>query len=99
MPFTAALSVAPQSKQAVDEVCARARAGLDGRADLAVLFFSPHHLGEAELLGRAVQEQVNPARLLGCVGEAIIGTGREVEQSPALSLWLGRWSRPVTATP
>src|SRR5262249_3335600 len=32
--------------------------------------------------------------LLGCVGEAVIGNEREVEERPALSLWLARGSRP-----
>src|SRR5262249_10275011 len=29
---------------------------------------------------------------LGCPGETVIGNDREIEEGPALSLWLGRWS-------
>jgi small ligand-binding sensory domain FIST len=99
MPFAAALSTAPQTPQALEEVCAQARPLMTGEPHLAVLFFSTHHLGAAELLGRTVRERLAPRRLLGCVGEAVIGTGREVEQGPALSLWLGRWAGPVTLEP
>jgi small ligand-binding sensory domain FIST len=99
MPFAAALSTAAQTPQALDEVCARARARMTGEPQLAVLFFSAHHLEAAELLGRTVRERLAPRCLLGCVGEAVIGTGREVEQGPALSLWLGRWEQPVTLEP
>jgi small ligand-binding sensory domain FIST len=37
--------------------------------------------------------------LLGCTGESIVGNDREVEQQPALSLWLARWSKPVQMDP
>src|SRR4051794_2447123 len=97
MPFAAALSTAPEAAQALEEVCERAR--VEGTPDLAVLFFSPHHLEAAAVLARGLRERLAPRRLLGCVGEAIVGTGREVERRPALSLWLARWSRPVTAEP
>jgi small ligand-binding sensory domain FIST len=33
------------------------------------------------------------------MGEAIVGNDREVERGPALSLWLGRWPRPVELEP
>src|SRR5438105_410039 len=99
MPFVAALSTAAESPEALREVCEQTRARLEGGSDLAVLFFSPHHLEAAGLLGRMVREQLAPRCLLGCVGEAIIGPGREVEGGPALSLWVGRWSRPVQVVP
>ena len=99
MPFAAALSTAPQAGHALEEVCGQARDRLPGEPDLAVLFFSAHHLETADVLSRTVRERLSPRRLLGCVGEAVIGTGREVEQGPALSLWLARWPRPVSADP
>jgi small ligand-binding sensory domain FIST len=90
MPFAACLSTAPESARALDEVCA-AVAGLPAPADLAVAFFRPEHLREAETLSRSLAERLRPRALLGCVGEAVIGNDREVEDGPALAVWLGRW--------
>jgi small ligand-binding sensory domain FIST len=99
MPFAAALSKQSQTLVAVEEVCAQAHAQLNGRPDLAVLFFSAHHEDSAETITRVVNEKLAPRCFLGCVGEAIIGNGEEVERSPAISLWLGRWDRKVELTP
>ena len=99
MPFAAALSTAPQSLQAVDEVCGRALPTLDGRPDLALVFFSPHHAPAADELAARLQPQLEARCLVGCQGEAIVGNEREVENGPALSLWLARWSQPVEQTP
>lgn len=94
MPFAAALSTAPTSAAAIDEVCTAA--ALE-RPNLAVLFFSLHHLRAAEALGASVRQRLGPACLIGCVGESILGNDREVEDGPAVSLWLARWDRPVEA--
>ncbi len=99
MPFAAALSTAEPTRQAVEEVCARTRAGLSGAVDLAVLFFSAHHARSADLLAQVVHQRLSPGCLLGCVAESVIGEQREIEQSPALSLWAARWAKPVTMVP
>ncbi len=99
MPFAAALSTAATTARAVSEVCDQAGGQLGRRPDLAVLFFSPHHLAEARTLAAEVQQRLAPGATLGCVAEAVIGNDREVEDGPALSLWLGQWSRPVRIRP
>jgi small ligand-binding sensory domain FIST len=99
MPFASALSSAANVNQAVSEVCDRAGAGLGGRADLAVVFFSTHHLGSAQVLAESITRRLSPGVLLGCVAETVIGDGREVEQGPALSLWLARFARSVRLRP
>ena len=99
MPFAAALSTAEATLPAVEEVCQRARVALPGDVDLAVLFFSAHHARAAEALGRTVQKQLRPDCLIGCIAESVIGGEREIEQSPALSLWVSRWVRPVAMAP
>jgi small ligand-binding sensory domain FIST len=38
---------------------------------------------------------LQPRCLLGCLGESIVGNGREIEDHPALSLWLGSWEGRV----
>src|SRR5262245_19814470 len=91
MPFIAHLSTQNDSRLALQE-CLRAAAECFGHpADLARLFFSPHRCAHAAALGESRREQLKPRCLLGCQGETIIGNEREVEQGPALCLWLGRW--------
>src|SRR5262245_7321429 len=96
MPFAAALSTATTTPEAVAEACANAALG--HVPDLAMVFFSPHHLREANWIARHLALELNPRALLGCVGEGVIGNGREVEDGPALSLWLAKWPRPVNVT-
>src|SRR5215471_11936090 len=99
MPFAAALSTQPQAARALDEVCAQLAGRPDGRPDLALVFFSPHHAAVAETIAATVRERLAPGALLGCVGEAVIGNDEEVEGRPALSLWLAKWGGPVEAEP
>ncbi len=99
MPFAAALSTTAESPKALEEVCTRALEQLGGTPDLALLFFSHHHRNAAADLAAGARRSLNPRCLLGCPGEAIVGNDREVEDGPALSLWLGRWAAPVTLTP
>jgi len=99
MPFAAAVSTEPVTARALDTVCAAARTQLQAAPDLAILFFSPHHLGAADLLAATAQQQLGARCVLGCVGESIIGNDREVEDGPALSLWLARWPAGAELTP
>jgi small ligand-binding sensory domain FIST len=99
MPFAAALSMARETSRAVEEVGTRALGLLDGAPQLALAFFSPHHQEAAEDLAARLQKQLGNCCLLGCSGEAIVGNDQEVEDAPALSLWLGRWPEGITLTP
>jgi small ligand-binding sensory domain FIST len=98
MPFAAALSKRPHAGPAMEEACDQAMAQLNGSPDLAMLFFSAHHEDAASTLAQIAHKRLSPRCLLGCVGEAIIGNGEEMEGTPAISLWLGRWSKPVELT-
>jgi small ligand-binding sensory domain FIST len=99
MPFAAALSTAPHTHRALGEAVGEAQAALGTEPDLAIAFFSPHHAEEAAAVQSVLQQHLRPRCLLGCLGETIIGNEREVEQGPALSLWLARWQRPVSLEP
>jgi small ligand-binding sensory domain FIST len=99
MPFAAALSTLPQTTEAVAEASATALAALPAPPDLALLFFSPHHLASSAALLEEARRRLQPRCLLGCVGETIIGNGHEVERGPALSLWLGKWPAAVELEP
>ncbi|HLZ70914.1 MAG TPA: FIST N-terminal domain-containing protein [Dehalococcoidia bacterium] len=57
-----------------------------GRADIAFLFahsaFAPHY---AELVA-AAWERIDPRHLIGCSGQGVIATSREIEREPAISV-------------
>jgi len=61
-----------------------------GPTSLVVAFASPETSEGAEDLLEAVHERLAPDCLIGAMGEAIIGGGREVEGGPALALWAAR---------
>jgi small ligand-binding sensory domain FIST len=98
MPFAAALSTAASTERALEEVCIQARERLPDPPELALLFFSPHH-AEADAALAGVASRVQARCLIGCVGEAVIGNDQEIEQRPAISLWLGKWTRPIQVEP
>jgi small ligand-binding sensory domain FIST len=99
MPFAAALSTAPDSQQALQEVCTQALSLLPAPPDLAMLFYSPHHLSQVAEFAPLAQQKLKARCLLGCPGETVIGNDQEIEDGPAMSLWLGKWSQPVQMTP
>jgi small ligand-binding sensory domain FIST len=102
MPFAAALSTIADTAGAIAEVCDRAleSLGLDaGSPNLALLFFSPHHAGAMKTTAGDLRKRLPASCLIGCCGEAIVGNDREIEQGPAMSLWLARWLKPMAVEP
>lgn len=97
MPFASALSTATATDAALNEVCSAAEI-LGGTPDLAFIFCSPHHVDSAAAIARSVSNRLHPRALIGCFGEAIVGTSREIERAPAISLWAARWTRPAEVT-
>jgi small ligand-binding sensory domain FIST len=86
--FGVGLSVRDAAGPAAAEACRAARAGL-GRdpATIAVVFASPDLCADAETLLATIDEHLAPEHLIGCMGEAIVGAGREVEEGSALVIW------------
>lgn len=91
MRAVGALSTTRNTEAAWGEVVPTLADGLAGEAgDLAMVFASPHH---ADGLGRLAQDLIGRGlarHVLGCTGESIIGDGREVEGTAALSVWVAR---------
>jgi small ligand-binding sensory domain FIST len=88
---SAAVSTLPSTVDAVREVCVQAREQLGGPPDLAMLFCSPDHAPHADRLAAEACEHLGTDRLMGCTGESIVATGREIEDGPAMSLWAVKW--------
>jgi len=55
--------------------------------DLAVVFTSPTLAADPWALSDLVHELIDPTHLVGCMTEAVIGDGRELEDEHALVLW------------
>ncbi|ORB12694.1 FIST signal transduction protein [Mycobacterium noviomagense] len=79
----------PGGRKAAVEAAELARDGLAGKApSLAVLFASWSHSDEAVGILNAVQETVEPPALIGCVAQAVVADRREMENAPAVAVWL-----------
>lgn len=100
MAFACSLSTRPDTAAAAQEAADQALAQLGGAPQLAFLFHSTHHAANADQLVAQLRQRL-PADcvLLGCTGESIVGNDREIEESPALTLWLARWSAAVQLEP
>lgn len=95
VPFHAALSQHPVPATAVGEVAGQILERLGSAPDLAVLFVTRPHAGALEDAASAIHDILRPGTLLGCAAVSVVGTGREVEEEPAVSLWAGRFGPAV----
>jgi small ligand-binding sensory domain FIST len=87
MPFVSLLSTQATTAAALKELLRQAEQQVEGAVDLALCFFSPHHLANAPLIAETLAAKIKAQVVFGCPGETIIGNGREVENAPALGLW------------
>ncbi len=86
--FAAALSRKAESDAAAQEIADLIRARLEGSAvDLACLFFSSHHSGNARTVAGVLNGRLGPRMIVGCSGEGVIGGREELETGPAMALW------------
>jgi small ligand-binding sensory domain FIST len=91
MKVGAALTTNSEARSAAVEATTEAARRLGGDdPDLAVVFASAHFGPRADAVLDGVHEAASPRALIGCVAEAVVGTGREVESEPAVSVWLAR---------
>ncbi|MBK5288828.1 MAG: hypothetical protein JJE46_10200, partial [Acidimicrobiia bacterium] len=97
--YAAAISEHPVAAQAVGELAGAVLEQLDGRrADLLVAFVSPHFAGAMEDVGGVLRAVLEPRSLIGSTHAAIIGTGREVEYTPAIAVWAAAFAETSVRT-
>lgn len=85
----AGLSTEDDGPRSLEDAASRARAQIGGSAvDLAVVFASPGQLDDVDASLERVSAILEPACLLGCLAQGVVGSGREVEQGPAASVWV-----------
>lgn len=86
--FASALTRQGDAQAAADDLIRAIREQLGpSRIDVAFLFISAQHADQAEALSQALRTALGPVTLVGCTGEGIIATGREIESGPAATLW------------
>ncbi len=73
--------------EAAAEAAQRARAGLEGRCDLCLVFASGPHLPMAKWVLSEVHDALEPANLIGCGAGGTLAAGREIENEPGLVVW------------
>jgi small ligand-binding sensory domain FIST len=88
--FAAALSTAADAATAVQECSHAILAALNGPPDLLIAFYTHHFGPEIESIPNRLVGQLQPKVFLGATGESIVGNGREIETSAALSVWGAR---------
>jgi small ligand-binding sensory domain FIST len=88
--FTCAVSTAENTGEALAFVCEEIRLQMAGAANLAMVFTSPHHADQAEKIAAAVCDTARTENLLGCTGESIVADEREIENQPAIAVWVGQ---------
>jgi len=92
----AALSTPPDPSEAGAEAAEKARGALEGtEASLAVLVASRHHAPAADTVLESARGAARSARIIGCVAETVVGGDREVEEGPAVAVWLVSLPSPV----
>jgi small ligand-binding sensory domain FIST len=90
MKSGAGLALTNDPIEAAERAVSEARQTLGGvPVQLAVVFASSHFLPHADALVARIASEAGSPPLIGCVAEAVLGRGREVESEPAVSVWLG----------
>jgi small ligand-binding sensory domain FIST len=90
MRFASALTTKAGWPEAVEDLGRQISAQLGpAKTDLAVLFAHPAFVPQIDDFVGSAQRAVGARHLIGCTGAGIIGTDRELEQKPAVSLLAG----------
>jgi small ligand-binding sensory domain FIST len=90
MPFASAQSEHPIAALATGEVVGAVLEALGERPDLVFISVTRPHAGALDDIVNTVGSVLHPLAMIGCAAESVVGTGREVEETPAISLWAGR---------
>ena len=96
MRIGAALSTDPDPATAAEAAVQGARSQIGGaEVSLAVVVASRQHAPSAEIALETVRIKAGPERVIGCVAETVVSGDREVEDGPAVAVWLACLPEPV----
>jgi small ligand-binding sensory domain FIST len=89
MKFGCAASREPDTVDAGEYLLEDLFCRFAGPCDLAVVFFTPHHLDDIEEVIDGVSARLAPRCLIGCSCEGVIGGELEIERRPGISILAG----------
>lgn len=90
--YAAAWTTEVSLARAMEQVAIEIQNQLEGRHPDLLLVFCSHHYADAwQNLSAGLVSKTGAKVLLGCSGESIVATGREIENGPALSVWAASW--------
>jgi small ligand-binding sensory domain FIST len=96
MRIGAGLSTNSDPVTAGADAARMASSSMDGdRASLAVLVASREHGSAAASVLDAVRRTASPERVVGCLAETVVAGDREVEEGPAVAVWLAILPEPA----
>jgi small ligand-binding sensory domain FIST len=86
--IAAGLSTANVAAAAAEDAARQASARLAAEpVDLAFLFLSSEHRQDVEAAVAAVENELGPSHLLGCVAQGVLARDCELEEGPAVAVW------------
>ena len=88
--FASALSTEQDLDTALHEVSGQGLAELETTPDLAFVFVSSDRVHRADYIAKTLTRLLDTECLVGCVATSVIGSGAEIEASPAVSIWLAK---------
>lgn len=97
MSFVSVISDRVESEDAVDDVIDQARSLVGPRADVVWVFLTGDHAESAEEIAEKLSLELEPAVMIGCSGEGVIGGDREIEREPGIALLAGMLPTGVEA--
>lgn len=89
MPFAAAVSEHPVPAESAGEVIGDVIEQVGRGPDVAAVFVTAPLVGALEDVGKAIRELLDPRVLIGGTAVSVVGGGREIEETAAISLWAG----------
>jgi small ligand-binding sensory domain FIST len=96
VPFASALSEHPSASEATGEVSGAVLEAVGECPDLVMVSVTRSHAGALEDIVGTIGSVLHPMAVVGAAAVSVVGTGREVEETPAISLWAG-WTGPLAA--
>ena len=87
MKFLSRLTLRTETESAVHDLCVDLKRF---HADLAVVFASHHYGPEFLDLIQGIYHAINCRNLIGCTAESIVGPTSEIENRPAVVLWVAQ---------
>ncbi len=87
MLFSSATALESDVDAALQSLVEQVRAQMgDGPLDLLVLFLTAHFTYQSRIIMQSLSAALNPATLLGCTAEGVIGRDQELEGQAAITL-------------